>query len=274
MLEHEHALDLIAMLGFAGFDLAVMGNRSHVRPEHVQDDPAGWGERIRGAVRARGLAPADVFLIPWTDFETLALNHPQPVERERARTLFIDVLELTARLGASGVTLLPGINWPGRPEHESLERAADELQWRAERAHELCLRCSIEPHIGSVVATPEAVGRLLALAPDLELTLDYTHFVAQGIAEERIDPLVARARHFHARGARPGRGQCAVKDSSIDYERILDQLLEHGYDGYVATEYVWIEWEHMNECDNISETVLLRDRLRRHLDRAYRCGER
>ena len=60
----------------------------------------------------------------------------------------------------------------------------------------------------------------------------------------------------------------AVKDSSIGYERILDLLLARGYDGYVAIEYVWIDWEHMNECDNVSETVLLRDRLRGHLEAA------
>jgi sugar phosphate isomerase/epimerase len=270
LLEHEHALDLIAMLGFSGFDLAVMGNRSHVRPEAIRGDAAGWGERLGTAIRSRGLSPADVFLIPWTDFETLAPNHPDPGERERARELFADVLELAARLGAPGVTLLPGIAWPGRAERDPLQRAADELQWRAERARRLGMRCSIEPHIGSVVATPEAVAELLGLAPDLELTLDYTHFVAQGIAEERVHPLIDRTRHVHARGARPGRGQCAIKDSSIAYERVVDELLARGYDGYLAIEYVWIAWERMNECDNLSETVLLRDRLRAHLAAAGR----
>ena len=35
-----------------------------------------------------------------------------------------------------------------------------------------------------------------------------------------------------------------------------------GYPGYVGVEYVWIDWEHCNEVDNVSETILLRDFLR------------
>ena len=35
-----------------------------------------------------------------------------------------------------------------------------------------------------------------------------------------------------------------------------------GYSGYVGIEYVWIDWEHCNEVDNLSETILLRDLLR------------
>lgn len=266
LLGHEQAIALVAMLGVVGFDLAIMGNRSHVRPEHIRGDVEGAADRLGRAIRGQGLTPADVFLIPWTDFETLAPNHPEATERTRARTVFRDVLELAARLAASGVTLLPGIDWPDRPADESLERAAEELQWRAERAAALDLRCSIEPHIGSVVATPERVLELLELAPALELTLDYTHFVAQGIDEMRVDALIPRARHFHARGARPGRGQCAVKDSVIDYPRIVRELAAAGYDGYLALEYVWLDWEGMNECDNVSETILLRDRLQACLE--------
>jgi len=34
------------------------------------------------------------------------------------------------------------------------------------------------------------------------------------------------------------------------------------YAGYVGVEYVWIDWEHCDEVDNLSETIQLRDRLR------------
>ena len=34
------------------------------------------------------------------------------------------------------------------------------------------------------------------------------------------------------------------------------------YPGYVGVEYVWQPWEHCDEVDNVSETILLRDKLR------------
>jgi hypothetical protein len=34
------------------------------------------------------------------------------------------------------------------------------------------------------------------------------------------------------------------------------------YQGYVGVEYVWIDWEHCNEVDNLSETIQLREFLR------------
>ena len=34
-----------------------------------------------------------------------------------------------------------------------------------------------------------------------------------------------------------------------------------GYAGYLGIEYVWIDWEHCNEVDNLSETIRFRDYL-------------
>ena len=267
VLPHEQTVELVKMLGFDAFDLAVMGNRSHVRPEEIRGDIAGWAGRLEERIRGRGLEIADVFCIPWTDFATMAPNNPDAAERERGTELFRDMLDLTVRLGAPGLTMVPGLDFDGETHDESLARAAGELGRRVEEAHAAGVRFSIEPHIGSVCGTPADVARLVELAPGLELTLDYTHYVAQGFADAEVEPLVAHARHFHARGGRDGRVQCALKDSTIDYGRAVDALREAGYDGALAVEYVWIDWEHCNECDNVSETLILRDRLRAALAR-------
>jgi hypothetical protein len=34
------------------------------------------------------------------------------------------------------------------------------------------------------------------------------------------------------------------------------------YSGYVGVEYISIDWEHRNEVDNLSETILFRDFIR------------
>ena len=98
--------------------------------------------------------------------------------------------------------------------------------------------------------------------PGLTLTLDYTHFTRDGSPDSAVEPLLAHASHFHVRGARAGRLQCSFQDNVIDYGRIVDVMHKLGYAGYLGVEYVWIDWEHCNEVDNLSETILFRDFLR------------
>ena len=86
-----------------------------------------------------------------------------------------------------------------------------------------------------------------------------------GVADVEVEPLVPHATHFHARGARRGRLQASFKENVIDYGRVLDVMARAGYAGYVGVEYVWIDWQHCNEVDNLSETILLRDMIRRRV---------
>jgi sugar phosphate isomerase/epimerase len=264
---HGAVLELVAALGVDGVDVFLAGNRSIVRPEDVRGDIAGAAAAIRADVAAVGLAISDVFVIPWTDLETMAPNHPDAAERERSRALFRDILELAVRLEAPGLTLLPGIDWPEDPG--SFDRAVDELGLRAEEARREGLRFSVEPHVGSVVATPERARQLAEAAPGVEVTLDYSHFVRQGMPEEAADVLIPFTRHVHVRGASEHRVQESIRDNTLDIERIVGALNSGGYDGYLTLEYVWLKWEHCHECDNLAESILLRDRLRAAL-----AGER
>jgi len=93
------------------------------------------------------------------------------------------------------------------------------------------------------------------------LTLDYTHFIRQGVADSAIEPLVKFASHFHARGGCRGKLQSSFKQNKVDYRRILKVMDAVNYQGYVGIEYVWIDWERCNEVDNLSETILMRDFL-------------
>lgn len=261
----ESAVDVIRLLELDGVDVCLMGNRSHLRPEDVRDDVAACARRIREGLERRDLELSDLFVIPWTDFEAFAPNHPNPSERERSRALFGDMLALTVLAGAPGMTMLPGIDWNGETHKDSFDRSVEELAFRAERARVEGVGFSIEPHFGSVVQDPSEARRLCETAPGIELTLDYSHFVYQGYGQDAIEPLVAHARHFHARGARERWMQAALKDSVVDFERMIDVMREAGYDGDIGLEYLWIDWEHLNECDTVSETILLRDRLRAKL---------
>ena len=99
--------------------------------------------------------------------------------------------------------------------------------------------------------------------PGLTLTLDYTHFTRIGMADKEVEPLVQYASHFHVRGGRKGRLQESFARNTVDYKRVFKVMQKTGYKGWIGIEYVWIDWENCNECDNLSETILYRDFFRK-----------
>ena len=111
-------------------------------------------------------------------------------------------------------------------------------------------------------STHPKLARLLDLTSGLRLTLDYTHYAYAGIADAEVEPLIPHARHFQARGPVPGKLQAKFADNTIDYRRILQRLQETGYAGFFSIEYVWTDWQQLNETENICETILMRDFVR------------
>jgi sugar phosphate isomerase/epimerase len=261
LLPHQAALKLISLLGLRGVDIGLFAGRSHLRPETELRAPIKNGERLRRQLARHGLSAADVFLQVHENFTDFALNHPASSRRKFARSQFSRTLDYAAAAGSKYITLLPGVMFRNESRVKSLGRAADELSWRVERAARTKLTVGIEPHVGSITDTPARALELAAMAPGLGFTLDYAHFTRVGFSDARIEPLAARATHFHARCARKGRLQCSFKENTIDFGRALKALNRHRFKGWLALEFVWIDWEHCNEVDVLSETIQLRDVL-------------
>ena len=262
LLGHAQALDLIAMLGFKGVDIGLFEQRSHLWPSRELKNPAASARKLRRALADRGLVAADIFLQMRPDFTPFAINQPAAGRRRKARDWFLRTLEYAAAAGCRHVTTLPGVTFAEEGREASLARAASELAWRVEQSRAAGLVFGVEAHVGSIATTPEEAADLVRRVPGLTLTLDYTHFTRAGIPDRRVEPLVAHASHFHMRGARRGRLQCNFKQNTIDFTRMLAAMQRAGYRGWIGVEYVWIDWEHCNESDNISETIQLRDFLR------------
>jgi sugar phosphate isomerase/epimerase len=262
LLPHDHALDLIAMLGFDGVDVGLFEGRSHLWPSRVFPTLRDSARELARKLGDRGLKPADVFLQTAPDFTSLAPNHPEAARRARARDVFSRALDFAAECGCRHVSALPGVRFDEESAEDSWGRCRDELAWRCAEASKQGVTFSVEAHLGSIVPSPGQAARLVRETPGLTLTLDYTHFTREGVADADVEPLVPRATHFHARGARPGRLQASFKENVIDYGRVLEVMERTGYAGYVGVEYVWIDWEHCNEVDNLSETIRFRDFFR------------
>jgi sugar phosphate isomerase/epimerase len=262
LLGWEQTLRLARDIGMEGMDISLFENRSHLKPAEILADPSRSAARVSAALQANGLQLADIFGIPGTSFDQNAPNDPDPFVRRKSADYFYRILEFAARCNTLHLTLIPGIHFPQESYEDSLKRAAEELEWRAQAAEKVGVRFGIEAHLGSIVETPLQVQRILQLAPTLTLTLDPAHFTQQGIADEEIIPLVARTSHFQARCARAGRMQAPMKENTVAFANYIHALNQHDYSGWFALEYVWIDWEHCNEVDIVSETILLRDLFR------------
>lgn len=262
LLAHDRVLDLIALLEFDGVDIGLFEGRSHLWPSKVFRAPSRSGKELGCKLAARGLRCADVFLQMNPSFVPYAINHPEAARRRRARDWFLKTLDYASACGAKHVTTLPGVYFESGKPAESWQRACDELAWRVGEAGHAGMVLGVEAHVGSLVPEPRAAMRLVNEVPGLTLTLDYTHFTRVGVRDRAVEPLLAHASHFHARCARKGRLQAPFKENSIDYARVLRVMRRVAYSGYVGVEYVWLDWEHCNEVDNLSETIQLRDFLR------------
>jgi sugar phosphate isomerase/epimerase len=261
LLAHDQALAAIALLGLRGADIGLFEGHGHLKPGTELKKPAASGAKLKRRLSAHGLKASDIFLQIHAGFVEFAINHPDTKRREFAREQFLRALDYAHAAGAEHVTILPGVTFENESREQSAARSAEELNWRAARAKAAKLQLAIEPHVGSLTDTPEKALELAGRVPGLGFTLDYAHFTRAGIPDARIEPLTKFATHLHARTARRGRLQCPMKENRIGFPRVVKALAKQQFAGWVALEYVWIDWEHCNEVDIISETVQLKNLL-------------
>ena len=257
LLDHDRALAVIALLSLRGVDIGLFEGHGHLKPSRELKQPEKNGAKLERRLAAHGLKAADIFLQIHASFAEFAVNHPAAHRRTLARDQFLRALDYANAAGADHVTILPGVKFADEPRTASVSRSTDELAWRVVQAQAMKLQLAVEPHIGSLVDTPELAMDLMRCVPGLGFTLDYAHFTRAGIADARIEPLTKFATHLHARTARRGRLQSSLKENTIDFPRALKALAKHKFAGWIALEFVWIDWEHCNEVDIISETVQL-----------------
>jgi sugar phosphate isomerase/epimerase len=261
LLEHDRALATIRLLGLRGADIGLFEGHGHLKPSCELLNPEQNGAKLKSRLCKHGLTASDIFLQLHANFAEFAINHPEASRRIIARDKFLRALDYACATGSEHITVLPGVAFDGELLAASVSRSADELAWRVEQANAANLRLAVEPHVGSLIDTPERSLGLIERVPGLGFTLDYAHFTRAGISNARIEPLAKLATHVHARAARRGRLQASLKENTIDFPRMLGALNKNQFAGWVALEYVWIDWEHCNEVDVVSETILLRNQL-------------
>lgn len=257
-VSHRTALAIIADLGFAGVDIGVFADATHVTVDTVVADPDVAATAVAERVAPFGLAVADVFLTADLDLARVSPTSCVPGDQARLAAVFDAMLAFAAVLDAPGVTLLPGIVADGQSADAAIGAAAEGLAPLVAAGASRGLGVSVEPHFGSVIESPAATALLLERCPGLTITLDPSHYVYSGWTVADMQPLLDRTRHVQIRPAADGRMQLKVADNGFDLAGLLGALRASGYDGWLASEYVWMEKWRCDEVDNTGESGRLR----------------
>lgn len=261
VLERCTALKLLKLLGFDHVDMGLFARSSHFSPLDLLASPRSYTAQVLEDLDASGLDTSDVFLQIGADPSESAANDPSSTIRSRNRDVFKTALEFCAALDAKHLTGLPGVFHPDTSRERDLALAAEETAWRLSQCANAGVIYAIEPHVGSICADIEDTRGFLAAVAGLTLTLDYGHFVMAGKNSAQVHDLLPFASHIHVRGGALERLQTSVDENTIDFPGMLTGLQRLDYDGFLALEYVWIDWKGCNRTDNVSETVLLRRAL-------------
>jgi sugar phosphate isomerase/epimerase len=268
----EQTLDIMKALEIDYVDLCVLDTRSHLQFRDLFGDLAALAERVNGAVAKRGMTIASLDVTPgFTEipgkpgagYEEFSPNHPDPDERARAWKLFQTSIELAERTGAGVISIPAGINFESESHDASVARGIEEMARRHEYATSRGVIFSAEAHVGSVFESPQDCLDLVAAVPGLLVTVDPTNFAYLGYSDEEIAAVIPHAGHFHARGGRKGMAQTTWPNNTINYEYLISELLNSGYDKFVRLECVWRDYEdYLEDIDVVTEIVNLRDLCR------------
>jgi len=261
VLDRLAALRLVKLLGFHHVDIGLFARSTHFSPIDLDASPHGYTEQVRQDLDAAELRASDVFVQVGVDPSECAANDPSPDVRAKNSELFKRTLEFAVALGSKHLTGLPGVLHDGVSRDRDLDLAAEVAAWRTAECASAGIEYAIEAHVGSICADVASTRAFLGAVEGLTLTLDYGHFIMAGENSAQVHELLPFATHVHVRGGAPDRLQTTVDESMIDFPGMLKGLQHFGYNGFLALEYVWIDWKGCNRTDNVSETVLLRRAL-------------
>lgn len=251
----------MSLLGFRGIDVGAFAGWAHFEPRDLAQNPQTMAEQILRAVQPYEMKLTDLIVTFGSGLIDHCVNFPDRAVRDKNLETFKQLTTFCKLAGIPGISLCPGAIHSSIGQAASLELAITELARLAQAGHDAGLRVSFEPHVESIAESPQNALLIVQQAPNLTLTLDYSHFIYQGYSDSEIDELIPFTGHFHVRQAKAGSLQCRTCEGTIDFDQILSKLRAIDYAGWVAFEYVWEEWMNNDRVDVLSETLVLRRQL-------------
>jgi sugar phosphate isomerase/epimerase len=237
----EDGLRLVHDLGFRYVDVSAsrVGADAQIDQEQAVLDPDGCAATTRTLLTRYELEPEELFntrmFVGGARVET---NDPDRALRTQALLRFERLCAYAVQAGFKSIMAVPGMPQAALGVQGAWDVAGEMLQAMLGIARAQGIRFNVEPHTGSILETPAAAVAMALAVPGLTYTLDYSHFVSLGIAQDLVAPLQAYAAHMHARQARPGQIYATLADGVIDFPSIISELQEVKWQGVIALEYL------------------------------------
>ena len=232
-IEPEVAIPYLADLGFDGVEICVV-------PGYSTDLVTLTPQRRSSILDL--LSEHDLELPAISGNTSLMAADPSAHQANMARLFAtIDLAVDWAQQGAPPcITTTAG----GRPD--DWERLRPQLIERSIQLANYAARAgviiAIEPHVGSIMETPQQILSLVNTidSPYLRVNFDISHFNVMGIAvEESVAALAAHAAHTHVkdeRGLYPNHEFLIPGEGEFDYTDYLRAMQRHGYEGTISAE--------------------------------------
>jgi sugar phosphate isomerase/epimerase len=259
----DGALAVVKAMGFKETDIGGFHKRGRasLEPEDVATQPQKMADDLRKLLDKHELRACDYFVQFGTSPSHRALTDLDPAVPAKNIKLMEGIAQFCKILGIHNITVLPGVDEPSRPLEQNLDLAAAGLKRYVEICGEQGIQISFEPHMGSVADTPELALKIVERTPGVKLAVDYSHYVLQYIAVERIQTLLPHAGHVHIRPAVPGKLQSRWDQNKIDFVDMVKRLQALNYQGCASIEFVCADWFGANEVDTLAETMATKEAL-------------
>lgn len=251
------ALGSIARMGFRYVDI---GSGSNLNTTRAAENPRGLAAEIRADLKLFNLQLSDLYLL------LPRISLADESRRQKELDLFKALVPFAVALETPGITLSAGLAHP-EEDTEAFDRTVAALREMVTLAKKEGLRVSVEPHMDSMVQTPEHALKIIKEVPGLSLTLDWSQMVCQDIFHEEIVKLLPHTRHIQIRQAARAQLQTPFDRGRIDVPRVVKDIQATGYEGVVCVEYMNTPgWHGMVAVDAIQESAQMRDALRKARD--------
>jgi sugar phosphate isomerase/epimerase len=253
-------------MGFKGVDIAGFHKRGRasLEPDEVGANPEKFADDLKRMLDKYELEAVEYFPQFATTFEERALTLDRSAIEQNFKSME-GIARFCQLVGFRGITVLPGVDQADRALDQNLEVSAKNLSRYAEICGNHGIALGFEAHMGSVADTPERALQILERAPNVNVTLDCSHFVLQYISMERIYKLIPRTGQVHIRPARPGTLQTRYSENAIDFVELINRLKAVDYQGSFSVEFVYADWFGINNVDTLTETMLVKEALEPYL---------